>query len=47
MARFCPVVKERVIYTFCQECEDKVCRRPGALKKREMKKNKEDKKGKK
>ena len=25
MAKFCPIINERVTYQYCQECEDKIC----------------------
>ena len=28
MAKICPVDGEKVIYLFCQECDDKVCKFP-------------------
>lgn len=27
MAKYCPIIKEKVIYTTCLECDDKKCRR--------------------
>lgn len=30
MAKICPIDGEKVIYLFCQECEDKQCRFPSA-----------------
>ena len=27
MAIFCPVLKRKVVYLTCQECEDKLCRK--------------------
>lgn len=30
MAKICPVDGEKVIYLFCQECEDKVCKYPAS-----------------
>ena len=28
MAKWCPVEERRVIYQFCEDCDDKVCRKP-------------------
>lgn len=28
MSKFCPVIKHKVTYLDCQECDDKVCERP-------------------
>ena len=28
MARICPITNEKVLYTACVECDDKVCRMP-------------------
>lgn len=25
MSKFCPITNERVIYLYCQECEEKLC----------------------
>jgi len=25
MAKYCPIEKRKVIYLFCQECENKIC----------------------
>lgn len=27
MARYCPVVKEMVVYMVCSECDNKVCKK--------------------
>lgn len=31
MARFCPITGTKVVYLECQECEDKVCKKPSAI----------------
>ena len=28
MAKYCPKENRKVIYLYCMECEDKVCRNP-------------------
>ena len=27
MAKYCPVIKSKVVYLTCQECEEKLCER--------------------
>lgn len=36
MSKFCPIVNRKVTYQFCQDCDDKICR------KQEIKKNKDN-----
>lgn len=31
MAVYCPVLKHKVVYLTCQECEDKVCKKNKSL----------------
>ena len=26
MSKYCPIVKNKVPYIFCQDCEDKICK---------------------
>lgn len=26
MSKYCPIVKKRVIYQFCEDCEEKKCK---------------------
>jgi len=38
-AKFCPLLKERVTYLFCEDCEEQICR--GEKKKENAKEKKE------
>lgn len=33
MAKYCPVLKEKVVYLICEECEEKACKIPYTEKK--------------
>jgi len=26
MSKYCPIIKERVIYQFCEDCTDRLCK---------------------
>ena len=32
MAKYCPIVKHNVTYIFCDDCENKICRKKNNIK---------------
>ncbi len=42
MSIFCPIVNRKVIYQFCEDCTDKVCRYPRTDKVEDNKKGNEN-----
>jgi len=39
MAKYCPIAKHNVTYIFCDDCENKICRKKDNIKNNQQKQN--------